>query len=99
MATETNAPRDATPRVLGQWRSSDLENTVSSVAKTDFKLLSSYNWLEQENEADGRPGIVVPGKHYLPRQLEDTHIQVEVLTRCFFNLFRISRSMESIKFT
>ncbi|KAF8474061.1 hypothetical protein BDZ91DRAFT_691221 [Kalaharituber pfeilii] len=46
-------------RVLGQWTPSGLKNTASSVAKHNFKLLSSYNWLSQK--VGNASMIAVPG--------------------------------------
>ncbi|KAF8454399.1 hypothetical protein BGX38DRAFT_1141095 [Terfezia claveryi] len=46
--------------MLARWSPLDLRNTASSISKTNFRLLSSYNWLSEESEHPS-PSIVVPG--------------------------------------
>lgn len=60
--TKRNPVQKTTARILARWNPADLKNTAPSISKTNFRLLSSYNWLSDEGENPG-PSIVVPGEY------------------------------------
>ena len=56
--------RKPAPRILARWDPGDFKNTTPSISKTNFRLLSSYNWLSEDPEGgDPSLSIVVPGEY------------------------------------